>query len=226
MSKTLIVGASKGIGFEIAEQFSDKPCVTISRNEKVSTNPNHFHYCLDVINDDLPEIDDISSIIYCPGSINLKPIGSLKIEDFTKDFEINVLGAVKVIKKYFRQLTKRENSSILLFSTVAVEQGMSFHSSVAVAKGGIEGLTKSLAAEFASKIRVNCIAPTITNTPLAAGILRNEDALERANQRHPTKHINLAEDVAAMAVFLTNDSAKNITGQIIHIDGGMSTLKI
>ena len=103
---------------------------------------------------------------------------------------------------------------------------MSFHSSVAVAKGGIEGLTKSLAAEFASKIRVNCIAPTITNTPLAAGILRNEDAIERANQRHPSKPINLAEDVAAMAVFLTNDSAKNITGQIIHIDGGMSTLKI
>ena len=135
------------------------------------------------------------------------------------------MGAVKVIKKYFRQLSKKENASILLFSTVAVEQGMPFHSSIAVAKGGIEGLTKSLAAEFAGKIRVNCIAPTITNTPLAAGILRNDDAVDRVSQRHPSKKINNPEDVASMATFLTNNSAKNITGQIIHIDGGMSTLK-
>ncbi len=226
MSKTLIVGASTGIGREILNLSSNNHCVTISRNNINENSSNHTHFSLDVLKDELPEIDDISSIIYCPGTINLKPIGSLKLDDFTNDFEVNVLGAVKVIKKYFRQLSKKENSSILLFSTVAVEQGMPFHSSIAVAKGGIEGLTKSLAAEFAGKIRVNCIAPTITNTPLAAGILRNEDAVERASQRHPSKKINLAEDVAAMAFFLTNDSAKNITGQIIHIDGGMSTLKV
>jgi 3-oxoacyl-[acyl-carrier protein] reductase len=226
MSKILIIGATKGIGHEILKQFSDKSCVSISRSEPISSIPNHLHYSLDVIKDELPEIDDISSIIYCPGTINLKPIGSLKLDDFTNDFEVNVLGAVKVIKKYFRPLSKKENASILLFSTVAVEQGMPFHSSIAVAKGGIEGLTKSLAAEFAGKIRVNCIAPTITNTPLAAGILRNEDAIERVSQKHPSKQINLPEDVAAMATFLINDSAKNITGQIMHIDGGMSTLKI
>ena len=226
MDKTLIVGASKGIGQEVLKQLSDNYCVSFSRNDIDIQSINHEHYILDVTKDELPELEDLNSIIYCPGSINLKPIGSLKIDDFTNDFEVNVLGAVKVIKKYFRQLSKKENASILLFSTVAVEQGMPFHSSIAVAKGGIEGLTKSLAAEFAGKIRVNCIAPSITNTPLAAGILRNDDAVERVSQRHPSKKINNPEDVASMAAFLTNNSAKNITGQIIHIDGGMSTLKL
>lgn len=226
MDKTLIVGASKGIGQEVLKQLSDNYCVSFSRNDIDIQSTNHEHYSLDVTKDELPELEDLNSIIYCPGSINLKPIGSLKIDDFTNDFEVNVLGAVKVIKKYFRQLSKKENASILLFSTVAVEQGMPFHSSIAVAKGGIEGLTKSLAAEFAGKIRVNCIAPSITNTPLAAGILRNDDAVDRVSQRHPSKKINNPEDVASMAAFLTNNSAKNITGQIIHIDGGMSTLKL
>ena len=123
-------------------------------------------------------------------------------------------------------MKKQENASIVLFSTVAVSQGMPFHASIAAAKGAIEGLTRSLAAEFAPKIRVNCIAPTLTNTPLASSILRNEDAIERANNRHPLKQINSAEDVAQMASFLIGDNAKNITGQIFHVDGGLSSLKI
>ncbi|MBM78116.1 MAG: oxidoreductase [Crocinitomicaceae bacterium] len=226
MSKILIIGASKGIGQSISNNLINNECILISREYYEVKSSNHKHHALDVINDNLPEIDEISSIIYCLGTINLKPFRSLKNQDFENDYRVNVLGAVKVIQHYQKALSKSENASIVLFSTVAVSQGMPFHSSIAAAKGAIEGLTKSLAAEFAGKIRVNCIAPTITNTPLASGILRNDDAIERANQRHPSKKINQPEDVAAMASFLINKSAKNITGQIIHIDGGMSTLKV
>ena len=226
MSKILIIGASKGIGQSISNSLINNECILTSRDHYEVKSSNHKHYALDVINDDLPEIDEISSIIYCLGTITLKPFRSLKNQDFENDFRVNVLGAVKVIQHYQKALSKSENASIVLFSTVAVSQGMPFHSSIAAAKGAVEGLTKSLAAEFAGKIRVNCIAPTITNTPLASGILRNDDAVERANQRHPSKKINQPEDVAAMASFLISQSAKNITGQIIHIDGGMSTLKV
>ena len=132
-------------------------------------------------------------------------------------FNVNFLGVAKVIQHYQKTLSKVDNASIILFSTVAVSQGMTFHASIASAKGAIEGLTKSLAAEFAGKISVNCIAPTLTDTPLAQGILRNEDAVKRSNERHPSKRINSASDVAKTAEFLLQDN--NITGQIIHVDG-------
>ena len=154
----------------------------------------------------------------------MKPFRSLKEEDFLNDFKVNLLGAVRVIKHYLKTLSKSPNASIILFSTVAVKQGMSFHASISSAKGALEGLTKSLAAEFAGKIRVNCIAPTLTNTPLAEGILRNEEAIERSNARHPSKRINNVDDVANTAVFLLESN--NITGQIIGVDGGLSTLKV
>ena len=223
MKKTVVIGASSGIGKSITQLLKDQKCITISRNAPTSPYPNHTHFNLDITKDPLPEIDDVSSLVYCPGSINLKPFGSLKEEDFTTDMQINFFGAIKAIKHFFRTLKKQENSSILLFSTVAVFQGMPFHASIASAKGAIEGLTKSLAAEFAGSIRVNCIAPSLTDTPLAAAILRNEQAKERSNQRHPSKRINFSEDVAKTAVFLLEDN--NITGQIIRVDGGLSTLK-
>lgn len=224
MGKILIVGGTKGIGQEIAQLLENKECVLFSR-EAYSVNSNsHVHYQLDVSEGNFPDIEDISSIVYCPGTINLKPFRSLKVEDFQNDFDVNFLGAVKVIQHYQRNLSKAENASIILFSTVAVKQGMSFHASIASAKGALEGLTKSLAAEFAGKIRVNCIAPTLTNTPLAEGILRNDDAIERSNARHPSKRINNVDDVANTAVFLLENN--NITGQIIGVDGGLSTLKV
>ena len=224
MSKTLIVGGTKGIGKRISELLENSDCIIFSRDEINSTNNNHIYYNLDVINAEFPDIDDLSSIIYCPGTINLKPFRSLKEEDFLNDFNVNFMGAVSIIKKYQRNLTKSENASITLFSTVAVSQGMPFHASIAAAKGAVEGLTKSLAAEFAGKIRVNCIAPTLTNTPLAEGILRNEEAIKRSDERHPSKRINSVDDVANTAVFLLKNN--NITGQILHVDGGMSTLKV
>lgn len=224
MSKVLIVGGSKGIGKKISEILENKECIVFSRNNVDSPNSNHHYYNLDVNNGDFPEIEDLSSIIYCPGTINLKPFRSLKEEDFLDDFKVNLLGAVRVIKHYLKILSKSPNASIILFSTVAVKQGMSFHASISSAKGALEGLTKSLAAEFAGKIRVNCIAPTLTNTPLAEGILRNEEAIERSNTRHPSKRINNVDDVANTAVFLLESN--NITGQIIGVDGGLSTLKV
>ena len=224
MGKILIVGGTKGICEEIAQLLENKECVIFSRESHNVKSNNHKHYQLDVSEGEFPDIEDISAIIYCPGTINLKPFRSLKIEDFEHDFKINFLGAVKVIQHYQRALSKSTDASIVLFSTVAVKQGMTFHASIASAKGAVEGLTKSLAAEFAGKISVNCIAPTLTNTPLAQGFLRNEDAIKRSNERHPSKRINTASDVAKTAEFLLQNN--NITGQIIHVDGGMSSLKV
>ena len=224
MSKILIVGGTKGIGEAISNELLDKECVLFSRESYEVKSSNHTHYSLDVKEGNFPEIEDLESIIYCPGTINLKPFRSLKDADFQNDFEVNVKGAVNVIQHYQRPLSKAENASIILFSTVAVTQGMPFHASIAASKGALEGLTKSLAAEFAGKIRVNCIAPTITNTPLASGILRNEEAVKRSNDRHPSKRINTPSDIASTAIFLLQNN--NITGQIINVDGGMSSLKV
>ena len=148
------------------------------------------------------------------------------IEDFESDFQINVLGAVRFIKEYLSTLKKSENASVLLFSTVAVKLGMPFHSSIAVAKAGIEGLTRSLGAELAPKIRVNAIAPTVTNTELAAKILRNETAKEAIKERHPLKKYLSTNEVAAMANFLISENALSISGQVLELDCGIVTFKI
>ena len=224
MGKYLIVGASRGIGNAIFKTFhNSEECHTISRSPIIDSEN---HYELDVLSDELPALDSLDGLVYCPGSINLKPINSLKEKDFQSDFEINVLGAVKVIRKYASLLRKSENGSIVLFSTVAVAQGMPFHASVSAAKAAVEGLMRSLSAEFAPKIRVNCIAPSITNTSLASGILRNESSIQNAKERHPLKQIIEPDEIAAMATFLLSDKSKNITGQVIGIDGGLSKVKL
>jgi len=226
MGALLIIGGSKGIGNALLKlEVENRKVVNISRTAPELEHPNLTHYGLDVLIDDLPDIEEIDGIVYCPGSINLKPLGSLKLEDFKTDFEVNVLGAVRVIQNYFRKLKKGQNPSIVLFSTVAVSRGMAFHASVAAAKAGVEGLVKSLAAEFAPAIRVNCIAPSITDTPLAANLLKNEERKEALGNNHPLKRIGSAEEVAQLASFLLSDNASNITGQIWGIDGGMGNIK-
>ncbi len=223
MKNILIVGGSKGIGAALVQlELAENMVHVISREDLNFSHPHLIHYKIDVLSDELPNLDVLDGLVYCPGTINLKPFRSLKKEDFARDFEINVLGAVKCIQHYLPILKKSEKSSVLLFSTVAVQKGMSFHSSVAISKGAIEGLTRSLAAEFAPTILVNCIAPSITQTPLAAGILRNQEALENLAQKHPLKKILMPDEVAQLAHYVLHQVSS--TGQIYAIDGGMSSI--
>jgi 3-oxoacyl-[acyl-carrier protein] reductase len=227
MRNIVIIGGSKGIGKEILQQQLGGNIIhNISRNAPEMEHPNLKHYSINVLQDGLPEIENVDVLMYCPGSINLKPIGSLSLDDFRNDFEINVIGAVKVIQKYLPALKKGKNPSIVLFSTVAAKLGMPFHASIATAKAGIEGLVKSLGAELASVVRVNAIAPTITETTLAAGILRNDRMKENMMERHPMKNYLKPEEVASMANYLISDQAKSISGQVFEMDYGIVSFKI
>ena len=227
MKNIVIIGGSKGIGNAILlQQLKNNKVFNISRNAPEITHANLTHFSMNVLEDALPEIENIDTLIYCPGSINLKPIGSLSVEDFRTDFEINVIGAVKAIQKYLPTLKKGIDPSIVLFSTVAVKLGMPYHASIAAAKAGVEGLVKSLGAELASVIRINAIAPTITETTLAAGILRNDRMKENMVERHPMKGYLKPEEVASMANFLISESAKSISGQIFEMDYGIVSFKI
>lgn len=225
MKKHLVIGGTGGIGNEVIRLLPEEDqVINFSRSKLDSSRTDVEDFDLDILQDDLPDLEDLNSIIYCPGSINLKPINSLKEEDFLEDFKVNVLGAVRVIKKYHHDL-KRNGGSIVMFSTVAVKVGMPFHSSVAAAKAGVEGLAKSLAAELAPKVRVNCIAPTVTDTNLAEKLLRNDKAKESTADRHPLKRYLDAEEVAHLAVYLVSDKARGITGEIIGLDAGMGNLR-
>lgn len=227
MKNIVIIGGSKGIGNAILKQaIENNKIINISRNLPEISHHNLTNFQLDVLTTELPEIENIDVLIYCPGSINLKPIMSLGIDEFRNDFEINVIGAVKSIQKYLPTLKKGTNPSILLFSTVAAKLGMPFHASIATAKSGVEGLVKSLGAELAPTVRVNAIAPTITETSLSAAILRNDRMKENMIERHPMKGYLAPEEVAGMAQFLMSDSAKSISGQIFEMDYGIVNFKI
>jgi len=230
MKNILIVGATKGIGLATAQILKhENNLYTVSRNSsEESQRENHF--VLDVTKDNLDALNNLPNelhgIAYCPGSINLKGFNRLTIEDFLNDFNQNVVGAIKTIQFCLPRLKNAKNASIVMYSTVAVGTGMNFHSSVATSKAAVEGLAKSLAAEFAgSNIRVNAIAPSLTNTPLAAALLSTPEKIDASNKRHPLQRIGTAEDIAEMTAFLLSDKATWITGQVMHVDGGMGTLK-
>lgn len=229
MSQYIIVGASSGIGFQLAKSLTEKghSIHALSRTKaELETLSNCQFHEVDITmeNPNFPTFEGpIDGLIYCPGSINLKPFRGLKTEDFLNEYQINFLGAVKSIKQYLPNLQLGESPSIVLFSTVAVQTGMSFHASIASAKGAIEGLTRSLAAEFAPKIRVNAIAPSLTATPLADKLINNESKLKASEERHPLKKIGTASDIGNAVEFLLN--ANWMTGQIMHLDGGMSAIR-
>lgn len=231
MKTYLIAGGSSGIGLETVRLLSASNNINaISRTQKNLENlPNFRFYQADVTNseDKLPALEgEIHGILYAPGSINLKPFKNLKAEDFRSDFELNLIGAVTIIRKYLDNLKAAGNASIVLFSTVAVQTGMPYHASVAAAKGAVEGLTRSLAAEFAPSIRVNCLAPSLTSTPLAERLINTEVKLEASKERHPLKRIGSAAETAELVSFLLSEKSSFITGQVIKIDGGISSLKL
>lgn len=227
MKTIVIVGGSKGIGNAILLTLIDThKVINISRTAPDLTHHNLTHYTCDILIDELPEIESLDGLVYCPGSINLKPISRLSLDDFREDFEINVLGAVKAIQTYLSALKKGNKPSVLLFSTVASKLGMPYHASIATAKSGVEGLVKSLGAELAPTIRINAIAPTITNTDLASKLLRNDKMIEAITDRHPLKKFLKPNEVADMAAFLLSDKATSMSGQIFEMDCGIVSFKI
>jgi NAD(P)-dependent dehydrogenase (short-subunit alcohol dehydrogenase family) len=226
MKTIVVIGGSKGIGKAIAQlELVNNKVINISRSQPEFTHPNLSHNACDILTDNLPDLIEVDTLIYCPGSINLKPFERLKLDDFKTDYDINFLGAVKAIQKYIPKLKEGNNPSILLFRTVASKLGMPFHASVASVKSAIEGLVKSLAAEYSPIIRVNAIAPTVTDTTLASKLLSNDRQKKQMIERHPLKKYLSPKEVASMASFLISDNALSMSGQIIEMDCGITTVK-
>jgi NAD(P)-dependent dehydrogenase (short-subunit alcohol dehydrogenase family) len=227
--KHLLIGSNSDIGKKIAENLLNggHEVYGVSRTESTVRHPSYHHLVHDIVQQgELPEgfvPEGLDGLVYLPGTILLKPFRALKDEQFMEDFMVNFMGAVRAIRQTHR--TMNEGGAILLFSTVAVQTGMPYHASIASAKGAIEGLTRSLAAEFAPKIRVNCIAPSLTDTKLAERLLNSPERREGSADRHPLKKVGTTSDMAEMAQFLLSDRSAWISGQVLRIDGGISTLR-
>lgn len=228
----LVVGGSSGIGNAVLQKLLSQGALVInwSRRTPELTHPNLTTVSVDVTEDcteaasALPEV--LHGLVYAPGSIILKPFHRLTTVEFEQDFRLNVSGAVQSIQAALKALKSSGNASIVLYSTVAVQTGMGFHASVASAKGAIEGLGRSLAAEFApQRIRVNVLAPSLTDTPLAGALLNTPEKREAAAKRHPLGIIGTADDLASATCFLLSPESGWITGQVLGIDGGMGRLK-
>lgn len=231
MKNYAVIGGSSGIGKELANRLSQSgnkvyATYNVHKPENVKNHIEYHHLNVLASDPDLSFLpSQLDGLVYCPGNIDLKPFGRFKPDEFTRDFELQVGGAIKVLQASLLKLKSADEASIVLFSTVAVQTGFPFHTKVAASKGAVEGLTRALAAELAPKIRVNAIAPSISDTPMAAGLLSSIEKKEANAQRHPLKRIGSAEDIAAMAAFLLSSEARWITGQVIHVDGGISSIK-
>lgn len=220
----LIIGSTSGIGAEISKRLTEAGAkvITTSRTDRA------FSWDATNATADLSSIlpEQLDGLVYCPGSINLKPFSRLSDQDFLQDFELNVLGAIRAIRQAIPALKRSGNASVVLFSTVAAGQGMNFHASVATSKRALEGLALSLAAEFAgSQIRFNVVAPSLTDTPLAAQLLSSPEKQEASAKRHPLGRVGQAGDIAGASLFLLSDDSAWMTGQILAVDGGLSTIK-
>lgn len=228
MKNILIIGGSSGIGLALVDLLSQEHRVFVaSRTAETLTGKNCTHLPFDAATDtlDASALPELHGFVYCPGTINLRPFKGLKPETFQADFELNVLGAIKALQTVGKNLAASAQASVVFYSTVAVQTGMPFHASVAVAKGALEGLTRSLAAEWAPKIRVNCIAPSLVNTPLADKFLNNDAKMEKASERHPMQRVGTPQEMAEATAFLLSEKSGWMTGQVLTIDGGIGTLK-
>ena len=225
----LIIGGNSDIGLEINNlaKAEGHSVYGTSRDETTSSNYDNFihldpNQSLDAL-DNIPE--DIHGLVYCPGTINLKSLQRLTLEDVKAEMEVNFYGAFNVIKKVLPNLKKNDGASVVLFSTVAANTGMPMHSSIAASKSALEGFAISLAAELAPRVAINCIAPSIVDTKLASHILSTDERKEASAQRHPLKSIGTSKSIATSAYFLLSAKENWITGQVISADGGLSTLK-
>ncbi len=223
----LMIGGSYGIGLELAKLLSPAYNLYIaSRTPGGSEGTGALHIPFDALTDDLdpeelPEM--LHGFVYCPGSINLKPFKRMATDTFEKDMQLNFFGLVRVVKQILPLMA--EGSAMVFFSTVAVRNGMPFHTSIAAAKGAIEGFSRALAAEYAPGIRVNVIAPSLTDTPLSEKLLNTEKKQEQMAALHPLKRFGKPEDIASCAAFLLGEQSRWMTGQVLGVDGGISTLQ-
>ena len=227
----VVIGAGKGIGLKIASNLAENNTVfALSRTatEEIQNLNVEFHE-FDVLTDTYDQFqfpEEIHGLVYCPGSINLKPFHRFSEEEFLEDLQLNFMGAVKAVQYFLPALKRSKNASILFFSTVAAKIGMPFHASIASSKSALEGLTISLSAELAIyNVRVNAIAPSLTNTSLAEKLLSSQEKIDASANRHPLKRIGDPEEKGKIASFLLSDDASWITGQIIAVDGGMGSIK-
>ena len=228
MKNILLIGGSYGIGAAIATQLKDTHKVYIASRTQENMPHGVTHLDFDVLSDDVTSLelpDQIDGLVYCPGSINLKPFKRIKPQTFQEDLEVNFLSLVKVVQGLLPKLSASHQASLVFFSTVAVKVGMPFHTSVSASKGAIEGFAKALAAEYAPKMRVNVIAPSLTDTPLAGRLLSSEDKKQRMGEMHPLKRIGTSLDIANTSCFLLSEQSSWMTGQILGVDGGKSTLQ-
>jgi NAD(P)-dependent dehydrogenase (short-subunit alcohol dehydrogenase family) len=238
MAKYVIIGTS-GVGAALARKLkaNGADLHLISRNGPalavLAREVGASHAVADVTDGDAMEQaihaggPVLNGLAYCVGTINLKPVTRISSDQVRRDFEVNALGALRAVQAALPALkaSEQDTASVLLFSTVAVQQGFAAHVSVAMAKGAVEGLTRSLAAELAPKIRVNAIAPSLTRTPLAQAMTANAATAQAIATMHPLQRLGEPEDMAAMAALLLSPEAGWITGQVIGIDGGRSTLR-
>lgn len=226
----LLIGGTKGIGLETAKILApDNHVIIASRSSENIKDLDVKHLDFDALEDNIEDLDlpdTIHALAYFPGSINLKPFKMLSIESFQEEMQLNFFSLVKVVQGILPKLKNSDQASLVFFSTVAVKLGMPFHTSVAASKAAIEGFAKSLAAEYAPNLRINVIAPSLTNTQLAEKLLSNEDKRKKMDQRHPMKRIGEPRDIANLAAFLLSEKSSWITGQIMGIDGGLSNINV
>ncbi|WP_159022087.1 SDR family NAD(P)-dependent oxidoreductase [Formosa sp. L2A11] len=230
MRNYIVIGGSSGVGEQLVNVLeAEGSQITATYLTNTSEDREQVKYISFDATEDTLDLDDLPSEIhglaYCPGSINLKPFHRFKEEDYINDFKLQVTGAIKVIQQLLPRLKASGDASIVLFSTVAVQQGFSFHSQVSISKGAIEGLTRSLAAELAPTIRVNAIAPSLTDTKLAGRLLSTPEKKENQSKMNPLKKVGDPLDIAKTALFLLTPNSSWITGQILHVDGGVSSIK-
>ena len=224
----LLIGGSYGIGLALAKLLQPDYNISIaSRTHEELDDLSITHIPFDATKDSLSDIDrpdTLHGFVYLPGSINLKPIKMMDLQSFRADMEINYFGLVNAVKSVLPRMA--DGGSMVFFSTVAVGTGMPFHTSIAGAKGAIEGFSKALAAEYAPTLRCNVVAPSLVDTPLSKRLLNNDRKQEAMAARHPLKRVGSPEDIARTVLFLLSEDSSWMTGQIIGVDGGLSALNL